>query len=72
MPEVGLITTKRAAELLGITPVRVRQFIQQGRLRSEKQGRDHLLEEAEVQRFDREGRRKRGRPRKGEKILRLR
>jgi site-specific DNA-methyltransferase (cytosine-N4-specific) len=62
---MGLITTKKAAELLGITAVRVRQLIAAGLLKSEKAGRDHLLEESEVVRFDREARRPRGRPHKG-------
>jgi excisionase family DNA binding protein len=61
---MGLITTKRAAELLCITPVRVRQLIETGQLNSEKVGRDHLLEEADVVKFNREGRRARGRPKK--------
>jgi site-specific DNA-methyltransferase (adenine-specific) len=61
---MGLITTKRAAELLCITAVRVRQLIETGRLNSEKTGRDHLLEEADVMRFNKEGRRARGRPKK--------
>lgn len=45
---MALITTKRAAELLGITAVRVRQLIEAGQLKSQKAGRDHLLEESEV------------------------
>lgn len=63
---MGLVTTKEAAQILGVTPVRVRQFIQDGRLIAEKRGRDHLLEDREVQRFKRHGRRsgpKGGRPR---------
>lgn len=60
---MSLITTRTAAEILGVTPVRVRQLIQHGQLASEKQGRDHLLVEEEVQRFNRQGRRQRGRPR---------
>jgi site-specific DNA-methyltransferase (adenine-specific) len=71
---MGLITTKRAAEILGIGPVRVRQLIAGGQLQSEKQGRDHLLDEAEVRRFDREMRRPTGRPRKStdKKVWRVR
>ena len=63
-PLMGIITTKKAAELLRISPVRVRQLIQRGQLVSEKAGRDHLLQETEVKRFDREGRLPRGRPKK--------
>ncbi len=63
--EMSLVTTKEAAQILGVTPVRVRQFIKDGRLVAEKRGRDHLLEDREVQRFKRHGRRsgpKGGRP----------
>lgn len=64
--EMGLVTTKEAAHVLGVTPVRVRQLIKDGRLVAEKRGRDHLLEDQEVKRFKRHGRRsgpKGGRPR---------
>ena len=64
---MALITTNIAAEILGITPVRVRQLIQEGQLASEKQGRDHLLDEDVVRRFNRQGRRQPGRPRKRSK-----
>jgi excisionase family DNA binding protein len=70
---MNLITTKSAAEILGVTPVRVRQLIQQGQLLAQKQGRDHLLNKEEVQRFNRQGRRPSGRPSKTErKHLRMR
>jgi excisionase family DNA binding protein len=65
---MGLITTREAAEMLGVSPVRVRQFIRQNRMAAEKFGRDHLLDRDEVERFKRQGRRsgpKGGRPRKG-------
>ena len=71
---MNLITTKNAAEILGVTPVRVRQLIQQGQVRSEKHGRDHLLREDEVRQFNRHGRRPGGRPPKitAKKHLRMR
>jgi hypothetical protein len=71
---MGLITTKKTAELVKVTPVRVRQLIASGQLKSEKAGRDHLLDEQSVIRFNREARRSRGRPQKdnGKKILRMR
>ena len=70
---VALITTAEAAVILKITPVRVRQLILSGQLASEKKGRDHLLEQTEVERFNREGRRPRGRPGKPDrKMLRVR
>ena len=59
---MNLITTKSAAEILGVTPVRVRQLIQQGQLAAEKHGRDYLLHKEEVHRFNRHGRRPSGRP----------
>ena len=72
--QMGFITTKQAAQILGITPVRVRQLIQQKTLKSEKQGRDHLLDADDVERFNREGRRTTGRPKKTDpqKVLRTR
>jgi excisionase family DNA binding protein len=71
---MNLITTKSAAEILGVTPVRVRQLIQQGRLAAEKRGRDHLLDRKEIERFNRHGRRPGGRPPKttGRKHFRMR
>jgi len=54
---MALITTKKAADILGVSAVRVRQWIGQRRLRTEKLGRDHLIEESEVQRFKKNGRR---------------
>ena len=66
------ITTKNAADILGITPVRVRQLIQQGQLPSVKHGRDHLLLEADVRRFNRKGRRPGGRPPKQKPTKQLR
>jgi excisionase family DNA binding protein len=71
---VALITTAESAVILKVTPVRVRQLIRSGQLTSDKRGRDHLLDRDEVERFDREGRRPWGRPRKhpAQKTLRIR
>ena len=38
--EMSLVTTKEAAQILGVTAVRVRQLIKDGRLVAEKRGRD--------------------------------
>ena len=57
MGEMSLVTTKEAAQILGVTPVRVRQLIKEKRLAAEKHGRDHLLQDREVERFKRHGRR---------------
>ena len=64
---MSLVTTKEAARNLGVTSARVRQLIKDGRLTAEKRGRDHLIEDEEVERFRRQGRRsgpKGGRPRR--------
>ena len=55
--EMSLVTTKEAAQILGVTPARVRQLIKEKRLAAEKHGRDHLLQDREVERFKRHGRR---------------
>jgi excisionase family DNA binding protein len=62
---MSLITTKKAAEILGVSPARIRHLIKQKRLVAEKHGRDHLLEDIEVERFKNTGRKsgpKGGRP----------
>ena len=59
-------TTEEAAQYLGVTPSRIRQFIISERLESEKYGRDHLIRENELERFAKNGKRKRGRPKKVE------
>ena len=61
---VGLITTAEAAAILKISPVRVRQYVNSGQLASEKRGSDHMLNQEEVERFNRQGRRPAGRPTK--------
>lgn len=45
------ITTIAAAELLGVTPRRVRQYIEGGRLRARKIGRDYLVDAEGVAAF---------------------
>jgi site-specific DNA-methyltransferase (adenine-specific) len=57
-------TTEEAAQSLGVTSSRIRQFIVEERLKSEKYGRDHLILEAELARFAKNGKKKRGRPKK--------
>ena len=63
-------TTEHAAELLGVTASRVRQLISEGRLKSEKYGRDHLIQDADLVEYTERGRKKRGRPTR--KDLRMR
>lgn len=55
-----MMTVTDAAERLGLTPVRVRQFCQQGRL-GEKCGSFWIISEAELRRFAKKTR-KSGRP----------
>ena len=44
-----ILTTKEAAERLGVTTGRVRAMIAAGRLRAEKFGRDHQIKESDVE-----------------------
>lgn len=55
------ITTKEAAERLGITVTRVQQLILAGRLPAEKKGRDYFIKEEDLKLVED---RKPGRPRK--------
>lgn len=57
-------TTEEAAKYLGVSQARVRQFIQEGRLASQKKGRDHIIESVALKHFAENGRRKTGRPKK--------
>lgn len=56
-----LITTKQASEKLGITMRRVTALIKEGRLPSQQIGREHLINESDLE-LVRE--RKTGRPKK--------
>jgi site-specific DNA-methyltransferase (adenine-specific) len=55
-------TTEEAATYLGVTPSRVRQYIAEERLPSEKYGRDHMIKERDLADFAKKGKKKRGRP----------
>jgi excisionase family DNA binding protein len=57
-----LFTTESAAAYLGVTPARVRQLILEERLPSEKYGRDHLISEDALEQYEKNGRKKVGRP----------
>jgi site-specific DNA-methyltransferase (cytosine-N4-specific) len=59
-----LYTTDEAAKYLGVTASRVRQFIMEERLESDKYGRDHLIHGPVLEEFARTGKLKRGRPKK--------
>jgi excisionase family DNA binding protein len=43
-----LLTTKEAAERLGVGYVRVNQFIKEGRLPAQKYGRDYMIKESDL------------------------
>lgn len=45
------MTTQEAAEALGVTRSLVLRFIRDGRLKSEKHGRDHWITPEELARF---------------------
>lgn len=64
MDQTEYLTTKEAAQYLGVTPARVRQFISEGRLKSKKQGRDHLIAEEDIKQFSDLPRERTGRPTK--------
>lgn len=59
-------TTEDAATYLGVTTSRVRQYIAEERLPSEKYGRDHMIRERDLEDFAKKGKKKRGRPPKSE------
>ena len=44
-----MLTTTQAAEVLGVTPVRVRQLIEAGRLKAVKVGRDWLIDPPDLE-----------------------
>lgn len=58
---MALLTTKEAAERLGVTPRRVTAMIQAEQLPAEKLGRDYLIQERDLKQV---ADRKVGRPRK--------
>ena len=58
---MGLISTKEAAEKLGVSTLRVQQLIWGGRLPADKIGRDYVIQESDLKLV---AERKAGRPRK--------
>lgn len=68
------VSTKEAAAILGVTPTRVRQFINEGRFSTARKiGRDLFIDEKEVKQFGRSPKGKKGEPRRSlkDKILLL-
>ena len=43
-----LISTREAAEKLGISPIRVRQLIQEGKIEAARVGRDYVIDEKDL------------------------
>ncbi|HJR06893.1 MAG TPA: helix-turn-helix domain-containing protein [Pyrinomonadaceae bacterium] len=58
---MDFLTTKQAAERLGITPRRVQALIEAGRLPAQKFGRDYMIKEKDLKLVED---RKVGRPKK--------
>jgi excisionase family DNA binding protein len=58
----NLYTTDGAAKFLGVSQARVRSLIKEGRLAAEKRGRDHMIQEADLELFAKSGRQPVGRP----------
>lgn len=56
------LTTEDAAKYLGVSSSRVRQLIIEGRLASEKIGRDHIISKSDISHFVKHGKKRRGRP----------
>lgn len=51
-----MLTTTAAADRLGIKPRSVVQLIKRGLLAATKHGRDYAIDEAEIERYERERR----------------
>jgi excisionase family DNA binding protein len=61
---MDFLTTKQAAERLGITPRRVQALVTAGRLPAQKFGRDYMIREKDLKLVEI---RKVGRPKKADK-----
>jgi excisionase family DNA binding protein len=61
---VELVTVAQAAEIVGLSRVRIRVLVASGVLPAEKVGRDWLIRRSVVEKFARKERRGPGRPRK--------
>jgi len=59
-----LLNTKEAAVKLNVSPIRVRQLIQEEKLKAKRIGRDYIIEEKDLATVQTYG--KAGRPKKSE------
>ena len=59
-----VFTTEQAAAFLSVSTARVRQYIQENRLLSQKIGRDHIIDGSALADFAKNGRKTAGRPKK--------
>ncbi len=57
---MNLLSTKEAAEKLNVSPIRVRQLIQEGKLKANRVGRDYVIQEKDLATVETYG--KAGRP----------
>jgi excisionase family DNA binding protein len=57
-----MLSTNEAAERLGVTAIRVRQLISEGRIKAQKVGRDYIIAESALKDIQTYG--KPGRPKK--------
>ena len=60
------MTTREAADFLGVSKARVDQYCRKGRIPFEMVGQTRLIKDADLKRFKRKPKRKPGRPKKGE------
>jgi excisionase family DNA binding protein len=60
----NFLTTAEIANRLLITPARVRQIIAEGSLHAEKVGRDYVVRQADLAKYVKRPKEKRGRPKK--------
>ena len=57
-----MLSTSEAAEKLGVSAIRIRQLIQEGKIKAKKLGRDYVIDESELENVKTYG--KAGRPMK--------
>jgi len=57
-----LLSTKEAAEKLNVSSIRVRQLIQEGKIKASRVGRDYVIQEKDLEAVQTYG--KAGRPKK--------